>query len=70
MDIIIHSQSQGGLERYHRTLKTMINAYCFDNQKDWDEGIDLLLFATREVGQESVGFSPFELVLATLYVDN
>ncbi len=57
-----HPQSQDAVERYHQTLKTMINAYCFDNQKDWDEGIHLLLFTTREVVQESLGFGPFELM--------
>ena len=31
-------------------------------EKDWDEGIHLLLFAVRESVQESLGFSPFELV--------
>ena len=30
--------------------------------KDWDEGIPLLLFAITESIQESLGFSPFELV--------
>ena len=40
----------------------MIRSYCFDTEKDWDEGIHLLLFAVRESVQESVGFSPFELV--------
>ena len=40
----------------------MMKAYCFNNQSEWDEGIHLLLFATREVVQESLGFSPFELV--------
>ncbi len=39
----------------------MIKACCFDNQQDWDEGIHLL-FATSGVVQESLGFSPFELV--------
>ena len=57
-----HPQSQGALESYHQTLKTMIKVYCFDNQKDWDEGIHLLLFGIREVVQESLGFSPFTLV--------
>jgi hypothetical protein len=57
-----HPQSQGALERYHQTLKTMIKTYCLENEKDWDEGIPMLLFATREVVQESLGFSPFELV--------
>ncbi len=39
----------------------MIKAYLFDNQKYWDERIHSL-FASREVVQESLGFSPFELV--------
>ena len=55
-------ESQGVLERFHQTLKTMIKTYCFGNEKDWDEGVPLLLFAVREVAQDSLGFSPFELV--------
>ena len=57
-----HPISQGALERFHQTLKNMIRSYCFDTEKDWDEGIHLLLFAVRESVQESLGFSPFELV--------
>ena len=57
-----HPESQGALERFHSTLKNMIRTYCLDNEKDWDEGISLLLFAVRESVQESLGFSPFELV--------
>ena len=40
-----HPESQGALERFHQTLKNMIRSYCFDTEKDWDEGIHLLLFA-------------------------
>ena len=57
-----HPESQGALERFHQTSKNMIRSYCFDTEKDWDEGIHLLLFAVRESVQESLGFSPFELV--------
>ena len=57
-----HPESQGALERFHQTLKNMIRTYCFGSEKDWDEGIHLLLFAARESVQESLGFSPFELV--------
>ena len=57
-----HPESQGALERFHQTLKNMVRTYCFDPGKDWDEGIHLLLFAIRESVQESLGFSPFELV--------
>ena len=57
-----HPESQGALERFHQTVKNMIMSYCFDTEKDWDEGIHLLLFAGRESVQEPLGFSPFELV--------
>ena len=30
-----HPESQGAIERFHQTLKTMMRSYCFDNQKDW-----------------------------------
>ena len=58
-----HPESQDALERFHQTLKNMIRSYCFDTEKDWDAGIHLLLFAVRESVQESLGFSPFELVV-------
>ena len=57
-----HPESQGALERFHSTLKNMIRTYCLDNETDWDEGISLLLFAVRESVQQSLGFSPCELV--------
>ena len=40
----------------------MMRAYCYEQEKDWDEGIHLLLFAAREAMQESLGLSSFELV--------
>ena len=57
-----HPQSQGALERFHQTLKNMLRAYCLQEKREWDEGLPLLLFAVRESVQESLGFSPFELV--------
>ena len=57
-----HPESQGVLERFHSTLKTMMRTYCLEHDKDWDEGVPLLLFAVREVVQESLGYSPFEMV--------
>ena len=56
-----HPESQGALERFHQTLKNIIRSYCFDTEKDWDDGIHLLLFVVRESFQESLGFSPVEL---------
>ena len=57
-----HPQSQGALERFHQTLKSMLKKYCIQYSKDWDEGVHFVLFAAREAVQDSLGFSPFELV--------
>lgn len=39
-------ESKCALERFHQTLKIMIRTYCLEFEKDWDEGMCLLLFAT------------------------
>ncbi|CAM4678617.1 unnamed protein product [Leuciscus chuanchicus] len=57
-----HPESQGAIERFHQTLKTMLRSYCVETGKDWDEGLPFLLFAVRETVQESLGYSPAELV--------
>ncbi len=57
-----HPETQGALERYHQTLKTMLRSFVLEHHKDWDQGIPFLLFATRDSVQESLGFTPFELV--------
>ena len=62
-----HLDTQGALERFHQTLKNMIRTYCLDFDKDWNEGVHLLLFAAREAVQETLGFSPFELVFGRTF---
>ncbi len=61
-----HPESQGSLERFHQTLKAMLRKYCMETGSEWDEGVPLLLFAIRDTVQESLKFSPSELVLAIL----
>ena len=51
-----HPESQGALERFHQTLKNMLRTYCLENNRDWDQGVHLLLFAARESVQESLVF--------------
>lgn len=41
----------------------MLKAYCYDTQCDRDEGIPFVMFAVREVVQESLGFCPVGLVV-------
>ena len=55
---VYHPESQGALERFQQTLKNMIHS-GFDTDRDWDEGIHLLLSAVRESVQESLEYSPF-----------
>lgn len=33
-----HAQSQGALESFHQTLKSLLHAYCIKLGKDWEEG--------------------------------
>ena len=57
-----HPQSQGALERFHSTLKSLLRAYCVELNRDWEDGLPWLMLAAREVTQESTGFSPNDLV--------
>jgi len=57
-----HPESQGCLERSHQTVKTMMKKYVSENEKDWDQGLHLMLFALRNQVNESLGFTPYELV--------
>ncbi len=57
-----HPQSQGAIERFHQTLKMMLRTYCLASGKDWAESLPFLLFAVREAEQESLGFSPADLI--------
>ncbi|XP_069174538.1 uncharacterized protein [Procambarus clarkii] len=57
-----HPQSQGGLERFHQTLKQMLKTTGETYPRNWDENLPFVLFAAREGLQGSLGCSPFELV--------
>ena len=57
-----HPQTDGLVERFNGTLKGMLRKFVDRGRKDWDEYLPYLLFAYREVPQESTGYSPFELL--------
>lgn len=59
-----HAQSQGALERFHQSLKSLLRSYCTELGRDWEEGLPWLMLSAREVTQESLGFSPNELVFS------
>ena len=59
---VYHPMCNGLVERFNGSLKLMLKRMCHERPKDWDRYVDALLFAYREVSQESLKFSPFELV--------
>lgn len=57
-----HPMANGLVERFNGTLKSMLRRMCEERPVDWDRYLPALLFAYREVPQESLGFSPFEMI--------
>ena len=57
-----HPMANGLCERFNGTLKKMLLRLCSEQPREWDRYLEPLLFAYREVPQESTGFSPFELL--------
>ncbi len=57
-----HPMCNGLVERFNGTMKQMLKRLCNEQPKEWDRFLNALLFAYREVPQESTGFSPFELL--------
>ena len=57
-----HPQTDGLVERLNQTLKLMLKKTSRSNRRQWDKMRPLVLFAYREITQETTGFSPFELI--------
>ena len=57
-----HPQTDGLVERFNQTLKSMLRKTAVEEGKDWDRLIPYFLFAYREVPQSSKGSSPFKIV--------
>lgn len=57
-----HPQTDGLVERFNRTLKSMLRRVLDEEKRNWDRMSPYVLFAYREVPQATVRFSPFELL--------
>ena len=53
-----HPQTDGLVERFNQTLKSMLRKAATEVGKDWDKLLPYLFFAYREVPQASTGFHP------------
>lgn len=56
----LHPQSDGQVERQHRTILNYLAKFISKNQKDWDTWVPLFLLAYRSSKHESTGFTPAE----------
>ena len=57
-----HPMCNGLVERFNGTLKQMLKRLCAEKPKQWHRYINAILFAYREIPQDSTGFSPFEVL--------
>jgi hypothetical protein len=58
-----HPQSDGMVERFNRTLTTMLSNFVNENHTDWDEHLPYVMMAYRSTIHETTGFSPNSLML-------
>lgn len=57
-----HPQSNGLVERWNGTFKKMLHHVVHGNGREWDKYVPFLLWAYREVPNETTGAAPFELM--------
>ena len=55
-----HPQCDGLVERFNRTLISMLTTYVGNNQGDWDQYLAIVEYAYNTSVQPSIGVSPFE----------
>lgn len=57
-----HPQSNGLIERAIRSLKTTLARMCSTHMDDWDDYLDPALYCMRTSPNETVGYSPYQLL--------
>lgn len=53
-----HPQSDGQVERFNRTLLSMLSKYVSENQRDWDVHLQKVMMGYRTSKHESTKFTP------------
>ncbi|KAK3099708.1 hypothetical protein FSP39_008357 [Pinctada imbricata] len=60
-----HPQTQGLVEKFNHTIQNMLHKTC-DTKDEWDEHLDEVTFAYRNVVQKSTKKTPFEVMFGRL----
>ena len=58
-----HPKSDGMVERFNKTLATMLSAYVSDHHNDWDVLLPYVMMAYRSAIHETTGCTPNRLML-------
>lgn len=58
----LHPQSNGLVERFNRTLATMLTMYCSSNQSSWDKYLPQVMMAYRSSVHASTSQTPNKMV--------
>jgi transposase InsO family protein len=57
-----HPESNGSLERSHRTMKEYLRTVVNEDSNDWDDFIEYCIFTMNTTRNRATGYSPFELI--------
>ena len=57
-----HPECDGQTERFNRTFVAMLRAYVNECHSNWDEFLDLMLFAYRTSVHKTTGMTPYEVI--------
>jgi len=55
--------TNGTVERYHRTLNSVLGKVVMESRRDWDECLPSVMAANRASVHEATGFSPNRLLM-------
>jgi transposase InsO family protein len=58
-----HPHSDGMVEKFNKTLTTMLSMYVKDHHRDWDENLPYVMMAYMSVEHETTGMTPNLLML-------
>jgi len=58
-----HPQANGQVERFNRTLASMLRNYVADDQAHWDEYLPAMAYAYNRCVHRATNTTPFELIL-------